>query len=374
MDLNRFVAERRHRWERLATLLNRVDRAGVSDLPPEQVDELFSLYRLTSSDLNFVQTQTGNPALLESLEQLVGRAYANLAVPRRVRPLRAYWRIMRHDFPSLMRREWKLLTLATLAMLAGILLGVVGTRLEPDTSLVFISAFPGHLAQSPSERVAELEAMERAGRTQIESVGEHATFTTQLFTHNIRVTIFGFALGLTLGVGTMVVLFYNGCILGSLAYLYYEDGVFTFFLAWVGPHGAIELPCILFGCTAGLMLARAQLNVAGGTTWRQIRVMRPALIHILVGTATFLVVAGVIEGGFSQINEPTLPYALKIAVAVLLFVGLAAYLFVLPVAGDRGKQEGDGQPSSIAPRFASHAYDGAGASRTWRVDAPKRPR
>lgn len=337
MDLNRFVADRRPRWQRLAELLDRVDRAGLAALAAEEADELFSLYRLTSSDLNFVQTQTGNPAVLDSLEHLVARAYAHVTPPRRLQPLRTYWRIMRHEFPGLMRRERKLLALATLGMVAGVLLGFVGTMVEPDTSLVFVSAFPYHLSQSPSERVAELEAMERAGRGQIETTGEHARFTAELFTHNIRVTIFGFALGLTLGVGTMIVLFYNGCILGSLAYLYYDDAVMTFFIAWVGPHGAIELPCILFGCTAGLMLARAQLNFEHGTTWQQIRAMRPALIHILVGTATLLVIAGVIEGGFSQVNEPTLPYPLKIAVAVLLFVGLAAYLFLLPVSPTSSK-------------------------------------
>jgi uncharacterized membrane protein SpoIIM required for sporulation len=89
-------------------------------------------------------------------------------------------------------------------------------------------------------------------------------FTTFLFTHNIRVTVLGFALGFTFGIGTVLILFFNGAMLGSLAALYLSDGVMVFFLAWVGPHGVIELPCVICGCMAGLMLARAQFRRDAG--------------------------------------------------------------------------------------------------------------
>jgi uncharacterized membrane protein SpoIIM required for sporulation len=329
MDFNQFMRQRRPRWERLSQLLDSIDRGGLECLTPREVNELFSLYRLVSSDLNLVQTRTGNPTLVEYLEGLVGRAYANLAVPGRVTFFSSWWAILRHRFPAAIRAERRMFALATATMLAGVLLGFVVTYLQPDTASLFVG--PEHLAQSPRDRVAELEAMERAGSTRINSAGEHALFSTFLFTHNIRVTVLGFALGMTFGVGTVMVLFYNGAMLGSLAALYLKDGVFVFFLAWVGPHGSIELPCILFGCTGGFILSRAQYRRDAGTTLGQIRAARPRLVDLIVGTACLLVLAGTIEGGFSQVNEPTIPYPLKIAVAVTLFTALLAYLFVMPV-------------------------------------------
>lgn len=331
MDTNRFLLDRRDRWQRLTTLLDQVERRGVNGLRPQQIDELFRLYRLVSSDLNFAQTHTGNPSLLEYLEGLVGRAYAVLAVPRRGRPLHMWWRIVRHDFPHVMRVQWRLLLTATLATVLGVVSGFMLTWVQPDTADVFIGAFQGHLSETPAQRVQRLEAEERAGHSPIDSVGEHAVFTTYLFTHNIRVTVLCFALGLTFGIGTTVLLFYNGVILGSLAAMYATDGVMTFFIAWVGPHGSIELPCVIFGATAGLMLARAQWNRRDGSSWLQIRRMRRQLVAILIATASLLVVAGTIEGGFSQINEPTIPYVLKIAVAGILFAALIAYLFFMPI-------------------------------------------
>lgn len=320
---------RRPRWERLSNLLDKADGADLSVLSPEEVNELFRLYRLASSDLNQAQTQTGNPAVLEYLESTVGRAYGILAPPARTRLMAQWWHILRHAFPATIRAERGALFLATLTTVAGVLFGWTATAIDPDLTRVFLP--PEHLVQTPSERVAELEEMERTGVTPAGGLGHHATFSSFLFTHNIRVSIFAFGLGLTFGVGTLVLLFYNGALLGSIAQAYLADGVFEFFVAWVGPHGSIEIPSIIFAGTAGFMLARAQWRLDGSTTWRQIAQIRPQLTALILGTASLLVIAGLIEGGFSQINEPTLPYPLKITVAATLFVTLCLYLFVMPV-------------------------------------------
>ena len=115
-----------------------------------------------------------------------------------------------------------------------------------------------------------------------------------------------------------------------MAALYLLDGQAKFFLAWVGPHGSIELPCVIFAGTAGLMIATRQLRRNAGPFLRQVRAIRPKLVDLIIGTSTLLVLAGLIEGGFSQINEPTIPYAFKIAVAVTLFLALNVYLFLMP--------------------------------------------
>jgi len=329
MDLNQFLRERQPRWQRLTAVLDQVDDRGLAALTPHEADELFALYRLVSSDLNLVQTRTGNPALVGYLEGLVGRAYANLAVPRPVRPLHFWWRVMRYRFPAILRAEKGLLALTAIVMLAGTAFGFFATLAMPDTASVFLP--PEHLVRTPRERVERLESQGTKGHERISSADEHLVFTTFLFTHNIRVTVLGFALGFTFGIGTVLILFINGAMLGSLAALYLSDGVMVFFLAWVGPHGVIELPCVICGCMAGLMLARAQFRRDAGSLRAQLRALRPALVDVLIGTATLLVLAGIIEGGFSQINQPTIPYALKIAVAAALLIALLAYAFFMPL-------------------------------------------
>ncbi len=329
MDLNAFLHSRQSRWLRLSQLLDRIDERGIAALSPLEADEFFRLYRLTSSDLNLVQTRTGNPTLLDYLEALVARAYGTLSVPKRANPFKAWWMILRHYFPAAIRAEYRMFLLSVLILLAGTLCGGVATAIAPRMAEVFLPA--ENLAEDSRDRVARLEKQEREGVSQVNTATDHGVFTTFLFSHNIRVSVLAFALGLSFGIGTAVMLFYNGAMLGSLAALYWSNGVFVFFVAWVGPHGSIELPCVMFAGTAGFLLARTQLRRGEGSVTVQIRRIRPQLVDLVVGASTLLVLAGFIEGGFSQINEPTLPYALKISVAAALFTALLVYLFRIPV-------------------------------------------
>jgi hypothetical protein len=64
------------------------------------------------------------------------------------------------------------------------------------------------------------------------------------------------------GIGTLILLFYNGVILGAIGTDYVLDGQGSFLAAWILPHGSIELPAIFIAGQAGLVLAHARLVAA----------------------------------------------------------------------------------------------------------------
>jgi hypothetical protein len=59
-----------------------------------------------------------------------------------------------------------------------------------------------------------------------------------------------------------------------------------------------------------------------------LRAAFPSIWRMMLGTAAVLVIAGLIEGSFSQFSAKTVPYGIKIGVAIALFVMLLVYLFV----------------------------------------------
>ena len=137
-----------------------------------------------------------------------------------------------------------------------------------------------------------------------------------------------FSVGALTIVGGLALLFYNGVILGAIATMYLLDGVSVFFFAWVGPHGALELPSIVFAGAAGLLTGRALLMPGNLTRSASVLRILPDVWRMMIGAALTLICAGIIEGSFSQFSAKTIPYTLKIAVALVLFVGLMAYLFL----------------------------------------------
>ena len=116
---------------------------------------------------------------------------------------------------------------------------------------------PGEFfSESPARRVERIERGDGAHRLASRKRRRSASF---LFSHNIQVSFLAFSLGALGLVAGWLLLFYNGVTLGAIAALYLLDDVQVFFLAWVGPHGSLEIPAIVFGGAAGLRLGQALL-------------------------------------------------------------------------------------------------------------------
>jgi len=330
MNLNDFISLRRPRWQRLSALLDRHDGNSGLPLTPRESDEIFNLYRLVSSDLSLMCTAGGSAAVREYLQRLIARAYQSLSPPQQISPFMAWWRLLRHDFPAAARRQWMVLLLAAGVMFGGTAFGWITTSLHPSTAL---SIVPQEFwRQRPAHRVKERFKLQ-SGQHFSYSIGQNVAFTVMLFTHNILVGVLGFATAALFGIVSIGLLFYNGMMLGSLAQRYFADGVGTYLMAWVGPHGSFELPAICVASAAGLIIARAELTGGGryGSILAAVRAQRHDIVSLLLGSAHMFVVAGIFEGGFSQLTNAVVPYWLKISVAVLLFIILNCYLFLIPV-------------------------------------------
>jgi uncharacterized membrane protein SpoIIM required for sporulation len=286
------------------------------------------LYRRASSDLVQARTYGAGVDITRFLETLVARGYALLYAPPPLRA-RANLRLFFRDrFPRALRRERRAFGLVCLAFVAGLLLGGIATAFDPEAARLFVPA--EHQQLSPHERVARDEAAWRSGE-HTPSVSGHAAFSSFLFTHNIGVTIVCFAIGIAWGLPTLLLIAYHGVFLAALGVAYFEDGVGVFFLAWILPHGVIELTCMLLGGTAGLLLGRGVLWPRGLPRAERVRAEARAGLDLLGGCAALLIVAGLIEGTISQIHEPALPYFLKIGFALASFALLWSYLWLMPL-------------------------------------------
>ena len=180
-----------------------------------------------------------------------------------------------------------------------------------------------HLDGDPSDRVAmeESEALDEDSRPM------HSTFAATLMANNIRVSIMAMAFGIAWGLGTVVLLFYNGVILGAVVLDYVRAGESVFLAGWLLPHGSIEIPAILVAGQAGLILGSAVIGRGTAQTLRErMRESGPDIVTLIFGVALFLVWAGLIESFFSQYHAPVFPYWLKISFGLVELALLFAYL------------------------------------------------
>jgi uncharacterized membrane protein SpoIIM required for sporulation len=149
------------------------------------------------------------------------------------------------------------------------------------------------------------------GQDQGISVDDQSDVAASIFTNNIQVTFLAFAGGMLLGLGTLYVLIQNGILLGAVAGLAIGAGNGRPFFELVLAHGVLELSCIAVGGMAGLRLA----IVDPGTRSRMdaLRTEARASVEMVLGTAVWLVVAGLVEGFLTPAGK---------GLTVVLIVGL----------------------------------------------------
>ena len=319
IDLQRFVAVERPYWTELGTLLDRLEGRGRVSMPLNDLRRFHYLYERASAGLAKLNSFSSEPETRRFLEILVARAYGEVNETRDPQHRFSPWHWFFRTLPETFRRRVRSFWLAIGITLAGVVFGGMAVAFDPGSKdAILPGMFAGH-RDDPAERVASEEQEVRG-----HSAGRMTSFSAQLMVNNISVSIRALAFGITYGIGTVILLFYNGVILGVVCVDYVMAGQTTFLLGWLLPHGVIELPAIFIAAQAGLVLAGALIGWGRRDTVRsRLRAVTPDLVTLISGVALMLVWAGIVEAFFSQFHAPVLPYSVKIAfgcVELLLLV------------------------------------------------------
>jgi uncharacterized membrane protein SpoIIM required for sporulation len=158
------------------------------------------------------------------------------------------------------------------------------------------------------------------------SPSQQAAFTSEVFTNNIQVTLVAFAGGITGGIATALALLYNGLLLGVVGGLMGQAGNGVGFVDLVTAHGVLELSCILVGGAAGLSLGWS--IISPGLRTRRASLQREAVqaLLLVVGTAPWLVIAGIVEGNRANLAETGLGAVIGTGVGLgIVFWGLVLW-------------------------------------------------
>jgi len=327
LNLERFQIQARPRWNNLEALLGVLESRPDRRMNPGEAEQLQELYAQVAADLNRVTHGALAPELGQYLERLVARAYAELyyAPPTRSelwQPRR--WLRIFTAFPETVRRQARYFAMAVLVTISGCALGGLAVRYDPASVDVLL---PADYLRNPGERVQQEEHGEKR---HLPSAQIEAAFSAQLIRHNIEVALLTAALGVTFGIGTALLLFENGVLLGAVAVRYTQQGFGLFMTAWLLPHGVFEIPSILIAGQAGFYLARLLLRRRED---RDVRHSMHEWLVLIAGLGMMLVWAGFMEAFFSQHHAPVLPYGFKVAVGVGELLLLTVYLLLI---GRRG--------------------------------------
>jgi len=308
MTETQFITQNEARWKELEAFNQTLTRKGTRALSRIEVRAFAECFRAAGYHLAYAKTHFPDSSSVPYLSHIVGVAHNYYYVRSTAAPalVKEYFL---HGFPAACRAAWFYAVLAAALFMLG-------------------AVFAYSYVASDTARFAQIFPFEFTGdslRDDGTVEWDYPLMSAIIMTNNIRVAIMALAFGITAGIGTVWILFYNGMILGALAAYVASTGShgdMLIFWSLILPHGVPELAAIFLSGACGLIIGRAVI-MPGSLSRRDAVVRRTREATMLMpGIAVMLVLAALVEGFFTPLGVPPV---VKLGFAGVTLVGLGVY-------------------------------------------------
>ena len=323
MSVASFRAEREADWAQLELILDRVERKSPKALDDDELFALPVLYRATLSSLSVARATSLDRGMIDYLEGLSLRAYLYIyGIERGIGRRTAQFFLI--DWPAAIRalgiETWVAFALLAAGTVAGYLL------VQSDTSW-FNAVMPGEMAggRGPDASAAALKAIlySKEGNDFL------GPFAAQLFTHNAQISLMCFALGFAFGIPTMMLVIYNGAMLGALMQVYVAKGLGVELAGWLSIHGTTELFAIVLSAAAGMRIGTAIGFPGSKSRMSAARDAGRLAATAMIGVVIMLAAAGLLEGFARQLVTAD---AIRYVIGATMMLFWLGYFYVLRLA------------------------------------------
>lgn len=312
----RFVARQEPRWAEFHLLSTRVARDGLDGLRAEELPDFAARYREVAADLARARTYGVERATIQRLERLAGAGHNAFYRDDR-RTIRRVWTILLREAPAAVVQSWRYVLMAFLVFAVP---AVGGFRALQERPSLADEVLPEQML-----RRAEAGVMRQAeGRKYFQAEGSQRPYVaTYIISNNVRVAAACFAGGAFLGVGSLVLLAYNGVALGTVGGHFANVGLLGYLLEFIIGHGVLELFAIWVAGAAGFLLGGSIVAPGRLTRSQALIASGHRAIRMVAAATIMLFVAGLIEGFLSAGDHD---FGYRMAVSGTSVVFLILYL------------------------------------------------
>lgn len=272
-----FIQRNKEKWKKFEALFRKSEQA--------EPDLLADSFVALTDDLSYARTFYPTSSTVSYLNNLAFRAHQLIYVNRKESGSRIV-RFWKFEFPWLMHQNRRFIKYSFLIFALAVLIGAVSAANDDR----FVRLILGdRYVNMTLENIADGDPM-----AVYKSANESDMFLGITW-NNVTVMFRAFTFGILFSIGTVLVLFQNGIMLGSFQYFFHAHGLLyeSFLTIWI--HGTIEIFSIVISGAAGLSLGNRLLFP--GTYSRMTSLKRGAMegLKTAIGLFPFIVIAGFLE-------------------------------------------------------------------------------
>lgn len=305
MKEEQFIKMNSDTWNELEALSTLINKKGIKNLSSNLVKRFLQTFRQSSHHLAYARTHYPKSSAVSYLNSLISRCHSHVYAVKKASPS-SLLRYITFDFPMLLK-EYRWFIISSFACFVfGFIVSIVLTRINVDNASMFL----------PESLIAAAKSGPSEG-----TQWNYPLMSSYIMVNNISVSLKAFVMGITLGIGTVYLLFFNGALLGALTALIYNYGNPMNYWSLILPHGIIELTAIFISGAAGLIIAKSILLPGEYSRKHSLIKASKKSTSLLIGVILLLIIAGIIEGFYTPLNIS--------AVSKLFFAAISAIILTL---------------------------------------------
>lgn len=324
MKESEFIQINGAKWRGIEAFVEGTTKANTSKITPE---ELADAYLDLTSDLAFSRTNYPESQTTTYLNNLTFDLHNRIYRKERMRWER-FKRIWTHKIPLTLYQARNALLLSLVAFLVFTIFGVISQINSPGYASKVMGSYYVEMT---------LENINKGKPTDVyASEPEVDTFLMIVF-NNLWVDLRTFLGGILTSFGALIILLYNGLMLGCFQTFFFQHGVGWESVLSIWQHGALEIPTIILSGAAGITMGNGWLFPGTYSRYEAFKRSAKRGLIILAGVAPVTIVAAFIEGFLTRHTE--FPTLLRIIAIVLELAFIICYFGILPFK--RGKEASD---------------------------------
>jgi len=305
-----FVEQNKEKWKRFEDIASKSSNSNP--------DELDDLYTKITNDLSYARTYYNRRSIRVYLNKLAQSIYSELYKYRKGRKnaLVSFWT---NQLPQSLYLARKELNISLIFFVFAMLLGILSSIHENDFAQLILG---DRYVEMTEENISNGQPMA------VYDSGNNVDMFFAITWNNIKVAFLTYVLGAFFAIGSLLILLYNGIMVGTFQYFFIERELFqeSFLTIWM--HGAFEISAIVIAGGAGLTLGRGLLFPGNLPRLQSFQISARRSVQIMLGLIPVFITAGFIEGFFTRYTEA--PDTVRGAFILLCFSAVAFYFWYYP--------------------------------------------
>jgi uncharacterized membrane protein SpoIIM required for sporulation len=310
MKETRFIAQNKEKWLESESLLRN---------PAKDPEKLSTLFTQVVDDLSYSRTYYPNRSVRVYLNKIARQYFSIIYSQKKQGGRSRFMMFWLDELPQIIIYCKKQLLISLFIFVAAMMIGVFSAYKDPDFVGTILSEDYVTMTQ---ENIAAGDPM--AVYKQSHQVDMFLGITL----NNLMVAFRTYVFGIFMAIGTLVILLYNGVMVGCFQFFFIERGLFAESALTIWLHGTLEISSIVIAGGAGLTLGSGLLFPGTYSRLQAFQLSAMRSLKLMLGISPIIVLAGVIESFLTRYTE--VPDFLRLLLILLSAAFIIGYFVIYP--------------------------------------------